>query len=196
MSRAEKTADRILDAALTLMAESGLHRTSIESIAVAAGVSHMTVYRRWPHKEDLITALLERESQRMRESVEHHLDGIDDRFEQFIEGFTVFFWHYYTHPLLTGPNPDDPMLTVKALTSASGPMFESLIDYLAHRLRAQAGPTPLDEDAARAFAELLIRISHSLLLTSIDTRPFVTREEVAAWGRSRLGALVRVRHGQ
>lgn len=48
-------ADRaILDAALTLFAERGFDNVSIDDIAGRAGVSRMTVYRRWTSKAALI----------------------------------------------------------------------------------------------------------------------------------------------
>jgi AcrR family transcriptional regulator len=45
----------ILDAALTLVAEVGYDRTTVDAIATKAGVSKPTLYRRWPHgKPELV----------------------------------------------------------------------------------------------------------------------------------------------
>ena len=49
-----ETADRaILVAALELLAEDGLERMSMDSVAERAGVSKATIYRRWSSKTDL-----------------------------------------------------------------------------------------------------------------------------------------------
>jgi AcrR family transcriptional regulator len=48
-------ADRaIIDAALSLFAESGPEGLCIEQVAARAGVGKATIYRRWPGKEDLL----------------------------------------------------------------------------------------------------------------------------------------------
>jgi AcrR family transcriptional regulator len=52
-------ADRvILDAALRSLVEAGYAGTSIEGVAVRAGVGKTTIYRRWESKEALVTAAL------------------------------------------------------------------------------------------------------------------------------------------
>lgn len=47
------TRDRIRTCALGLFAEQGYDTTTVEQIAEAAGVSHMTVFRYFPTKEDI-----------------------------------------------------------------------------------------------------------------------------------------------
>src|ERR1700739_3614205 len=51
--------DAILRAALDLFIERGIEGASIEQIAKSAGVGKLTVYRRWPTKEELIAAAIE-----------------------------------------------------------------------------------------------------------------------------------------
>jgi AcrR family transcriptional regulator len=45
---------KVLEAALSLMAERGLDRTSMDAIAGRSGVSKATVYNHWPNKEALL----------------------------------------------------------------------------------------------------------------------------------------------
>ncbi|MDX1981966.1 MAG: TetR/AcrR family transcriptional regulator [Bryobacteraceae bacterium] len=56
--RDPETERRILDVALRQLAEEGYSRMSLDHIAVAAGVSKPTIYRRWTGKADLATAAL------------------------------------------------------------------------------------------------------------------------------------------
>jgi AcrR family transcriptional regulator len=51
--------EAILRAALGLFIERGIEGASIEQIAKRAGVGKLTVYRRWPTKEELIAAAIE-----------------------------------------------------------------------------------------------------------------------------------------
>jgi AcrR family transcriptional regulator len=58
--RAERTRQRILDAAAQCFAASGFSRTTVESIAVRAGVSKALVYHHFRAKEAIFEELLER----------------------------------------------------------------------------------------------------------------------------------------
>jgi AcrR family transcriptional regulator len=52
--RSERADRAIIDAALSLYAESGAEALCIEKVAARAGVGKATIYRRWPGKEDLL----------------------------------------------------------------------------------------------------------------------------------------------
>lgn len=59
-SDAQRNLDRLLGAACECFAEHGLH-ASVDEIARRAGVGHGTVFRRFPTKDALLDAVLERE---------------------------------------------------------------------------------------------------------------------------------------
>ena len=52
--RSERAERAIIDAALSVFAESGPEGLCIETVAARAGVGKATIYRRWPGKEDLL----------------------------------------------------------------------------------------------------------------------------------------------
>ena len=52
--RSERADRAIIDAALSVFAESGTEGLCIERVAARAGVGKSTIYRRWPGKEDLL----------------------------------------------------------------------------------------------------------------------------------------------
>jgi AcrR family transcriptional regulator len=52
--RSERAEQAIIDAALSVFAESGPDGLCIEQVAARAGVGKATIYRRWPGKEDLL----------------------------------------------------------------------------------------------------------------------------------------------
>ena len=58
--RGENIADAVLDSALAELATAGVAGFSIDRIARAADVNKTSVYRRWPTREALIAAALER----------------------------------------------------------------------------------------------------------------------------------------
>src|ERR671931_1840485 len=61
---ADDVSARVLDAALVELSEFGIRRASIDAVTRRSGVSRMTVYRRYPGKEALVAAVLQREVQR------------------------------------------------------------------------------------------------------------------------------------
>lgn len=66
--RSEQVVRRVLDAGLVELARSGYSRFRMESVASGAGVNKTTVYRRWPSRAALVTALVERMRLPLRES--------------------------------------------------------------------------------------------------------------------------------
>lgn len=68
-------ADRILDAAASLIVHYGYDKTTVSDIAREAGVSKGAIYLHWESKEDLFEALLAREAIRLLDDVEARIDA-------------------------------------------------------------------------------------------------------------------------
>ena len=75
-SDARRNLERVLDAATEAFAASGPD-VSIDEIARAAGVGHGTVFRRFPTKDDLMYAVIERHVAQMCAIAEEALDAED-----------------------------------------------------------------------------------------------------------------------
>jgi len=58
--------DRILDTAIKLFCEEGIHATGVDRIIEQSGVSRMTLYNRFGSKQGLVRAALEREGETWR----------------------------------------------------------------------------------------------------------------------------------
>jgi AcrR family transcriptional regulator len=80
---ARRNLERVLDAATEAFAASGPD-ASIDEIARRAGVGHGTVFRRFPTKDDLMYAVLERHFAQMRALAQEALAS-DDPGEAFFE---------------------------------------------------------------------------------------------------------------
>ncbi len=61
---------RVLDAALTLIADHGVGGTSLQMIADAVGVTKAAVYHQFKTKEEIVIALTERELGRLDDALE------------------------------------------------------------------------------------------------------------------------------
>ena len=74
---ADRTSQRILDAALQEAAAVGLQRITVEDVVRRAGVSRMTAYRRYPRRDDLVESLVRRETQRFLGAVADAIDSVE-----------------------------------------------------------------------------------------------------------------------
>lgn len=72
-SKREERAGRILDAAAELMLRWGYNKTTIDDIARQAGVAKGTIYLHWKSREDLFTALMQREYIRVAEDIKQRI---------------------------------------------------------------------------------------------------------------------------
>lgn len=83
-------AERILDAALTLVARWGMGKTSLADVAKEAGCSRATVYRAFPGgKQHLVDALGQRELQAYVAAVIDAVDEADDLGDALTRGLVV-----------------------------------------------------------------------------------------------------------
>lgn len=178
---------RVMDAALAALVTFGVRHTSVAAIARRAGVSHMTVYRMWPKKDELINATLDREARAVFDRVDRTVAGIEDVADCLTAGFTEIFWAFYAHPLLKAEFERNPDVVLRALTISAEPTFSRSVTYLAGHIerRTQLGPTE-----ARTIASALVRMTHSLLLTSLATRPFADKKDVRDWVDAELRAIL------
>ena len=97
---ADRTSKRILDAALQEAASVGLQRITVEDVVRRAGVSRMTAYRRYPRRDDLVDALVRRETQRFLAAVADAIDAVEDPHDGVAEAFIAAVTFARKHPML------------------------------------------------------------------------------------------------
>lgn len=97
---ADRTSQRILDAALQEATAVGLQRITVEDVVRRAGVSRMTAYRRYPRRDDLVEALVRRETQRFLGAVADAIDATDDPNEGVAAAFIAAVTFAREHPML------------------------------------------------------------------------------------------------
>jgi AcrR family transcriptional regulator len=66
--RSEQIVHRVLDAAIVELARSGYYGFRVDVVASRAAVNKTTIYRRWPSRVALVTALVDRMRTPLRES--------------------------------------------------------------------------------------------------------------------------------
>ena len=160
----DRMSERILDAALELIAASGLHKLTMDDIAARAGVGRMTVYRRFGERERLIDALAIREVRRLLAELDAAVDTTDPVAEQIADGFATSLRLIREHPLLDRFARHEPETALAALNADGGAIFMLSRAFTAELIREaqrRGEVGPLDPEHA---AELLVRIGVSFVL--------------------------------
>ncbi|RCJ20008.1 TetR family transcriptional regulator [Nostoc sp. ATCC 43529] len=164
----EKT-EMILDGAMQEFLENGYAAARIDKIAVAAGVSKATIYRRFPDKESLFTELMQQLACKK--------EIFNSEQIQSAQGDPASFLRSFANRMLDNVGNDPQALTfLRIIIGESGrfpglarafvkniekPMLESLTQYLASHPELEL---PDAEVAARAFVGTLV---HFVILRDI-----------------------------
>ncbi|QUR67831.1 TetR/AcrR family transcriptional regulator [Mycobacterium spongiae] len=127
---ADRTSQRIIDAALQEAASVGMNRFTVEDVVRRAGVARMTVYRRYPRRDDIVAALALRETQRFLAAVANGIEHAEDPREGVAEAFIAAVTFARAHPMMRRAAHTDEALppAENAKILALGSMF--LANYL------------------------------------------------------------------
>ena len=139
-----------------------MRRSTIDDVATQAGLSRITVYRRFSTKSILIEACLLRECGRFLAELHRAVVDLPTMEERVVEGFVVATLYTRTHPLIGGLLRLETETMLPFLTVRGGPTLTALRGYLAEHLR-RAQNTDHGEDP-EPVAELMVRIAISFLL--------------------------------
>lgn len=174
-------AERILDAAYRRMLAHGLRRTTVDDVAREAGMSRVTVYRRFARRGDLVRGVMLRELRRFLAEFERAVSPLPTLADQVEEGFVVTLRLVRGHPLLSRLLESEPETILPHLTLEAGPYLQVAREYLAAHL---------DFPDAEAVSEMFIRLALSFLLTPDTAIPLGTDQEARVFAQRHLVPLL------
>ncbi|MEU6710363.1 helix-turn-helix domain-containing protein [Nonomuraea sp. NPDC046802] len=151
--------DGVLDAARDCVLAYGVRRTTLTDVARRAGVSRMTIYRRWPDVRTLVADLMTREWIRVVEALD-----MSDPVRAVVAGVRGL----RGHPLWRKIVEADPELLLPYLLDRRGASHEAVLEVLERALG----------DARRARAVLLV--AQSFLLSAPTMLDPMTMDELDA----------------
>src|SRR3954468_16705193 len=88
---------QLLDVALEAFAANGFHRSSMEDIADAAGVTKPVLYQHFGSKRELYLELLDAVGRQLREPIAKAVTGANRPREQVEAGFAAYFQFVANH---------------------------------------------------------------------------------------------------
>ena len=166
--RSEQVVRRVLDAAIVELARSGYHGFRVDVVASRAAVNKTTIYRRWPSRAALVTALVDRMRAPLRESPLPDTGRLEsDLVEAFARRFTFGrktegrAWARLLEerevelPRLRGHTPfitgQEQLLAAQVLVAPSTPLTELLAPWRHHR-DIPAGLCSINSEYASAIS--------------------------------------------
>jgi TetR/AcrR family transcriptional repressor of mexJK operon len=136
--RVEAIESEILDAARALFLEAGFEQSSIEAIALAAGVSKGTLYARYPNKTALLRAIYERDSAAWLAKQRHDLGDLPEEFSERLK--------YYARRIIRNLGSEDVRAFRQLVRRAGAPDIEMV------RVFFEVGYVPSIDELAKEFA--------------------------------------------
>lgn len=157
--------DRVAAAALEEFTDHGIRRTSIEDVARRAGVSRMTVFRRFENKQGLVDVVIAREVRRGMEELDLLWEGAETLEDRLVEGFAFAGRYVRHHPLFEGILRREPEVLLPPLTIDGGPVLGLYRSLIASRLQAEVDAGRAETSDVDGVAEVIARLAISMLLT-------------------------------
>jgi TetR/AcrR family transcriptional regulator, repressor for uid operon len=161
--------DRVAAAALDEFAEHGIRRTSMEDVARRAGVSRMTVFRRFTSKQRLVEVVIAREVHRGMQELDLLWEGAETLEDRLVAGFEFAGRYVSGHPLFDRLLRSEPDVLLPPLTIDGGPVLELYRSLIANRLQAEVNAGRAATSDIDGVAEVIARLAISLLLTRDGT---------------------------
>ncbi|WAL68533.1 TetR family transcriptional regulator [Amycolatopsis cynarae] len=156
---------RVLDAAYEQFCRMGIQRSTMEDVARRAGVSRITVYRRFATKDALVEQVIRREFRRYFDQFLIDIEEAATVADRVVVGFVSSLRAIRRNPLIGGLITVEPDLLVSSMITDNGGMLATVRQFVAGQLRREqrAGhvSSELDTDLV---AEMMVRISASFLV--------------------------------
>lgn len=181
---------RILDGALKQFELFGLKRSTVDDVAKRAGLGRMTVYRRFPRKDDLVEAVVLREARRMAERVNAAAESLPTVEKRAVESFVTMVREVRRNPLLQRLLTTEPETALPYVTVHGAPVIAMGSAFIAEQIRheEEQGASPLIDP--RGLAEILARLAHSILLTPGGGLPLDDDRQTREFARRYLVPLI------
>ncbi|MFF8837477.1 TetR/AcrR family transcriptional regulator [Streptomyces sp. NPDC015130] len=122
--------DPVLDAARDCVLAVGVRRTTLTDIARRAGVSRMTIYRRWPDVRSLVGDLMTREWIAVAAGAMPPTDDDRPERERIVEGLVAGAAAFRSHPLFHKILDVDPELLLPYILDRRGASQDALLGLL------------------------------------------------------------------
>lgn len=180
----DATRTRVLDAAYEQFCRMGVRRSTMEDVARRAGLSRITVYRRFATKDVLVEQVVRREFRRYFDRFLVDIQQAETAADRVVLGFVSSLRAIRGNPLIGGLIDSERDLIVGSMISDGGHTLATVRQFVAGQLRREqrAGNVSGDLDTD-IVAELMVRVSASFLAIPSRLIDLDDEEQLAALAR-------------
>jgi AcrR family transcriptional regulator len=174
MDRIRHSDDKILDAAQTALLDLGLRNTTLAEVARRAGASRMTLYRRYPDIDALLTEVLGRQLIRvvrhnagLRETLDGGRSARDLLVSGTVEVVRAFHGDLLMHKILES----DAEFLLPYLTREFGPLQHYALDLLSVRLEQGHEDGSIRQGSVALQARTVMLTAQSFVISARTAGP-------------------------
>lgn len=156
--------DAVLDAARDCVLAVGVRRTTLTDIARRAGVSRMTLYRRWPDVRRILADLMTRELTAIADTAAEAAGSDGVVRDRLVRALVAGVRAIRSHPLLRKTMEVDSDLLLPYLLQRRGASQNAFLRYLEEAIRAGHGDGSIrtGDPVRQARSVLLVAQSFAL----------------------------------
>lgn len=178
-NRHNRTADdTVLDAAYACVMAVGVRRTTLTDVARRAGVSRMTLYRRWPDVRTLVGDLMTREWIAVATRAAQNAGDAPTARERGVQKVVSGVAAFREHPLFRKIVEVDPELLLPYMFDRRGASQEALLEFIAADLAEGHADGSIRKGHLQRQARSLLLVAQSYAL-SLQTMADDSDEELA-----------------
>lgn len=169
----------ILDAALIEFERHGIRRVALDDVARRAGVSRTTIYRRFANRDELVSAVIERENESLFADIAVALKNAGPQSNYYVEAFTLSIMRFRRHRVLNQMIADDPALAQEMLHQHYGAAVERMVAAL-RVIFPEGFAERIGAPVVNDLADTILRYAAMVLLLP-SMQPVQTEDEVRAF---------------
>lgn len=181
----DEVSTRVLDGAYDQFCRKGIRSSTMEDVARRAGVSRITVYRRFSTKDALVEQLVRREYRRYFDQFVIDIKDATTAADRVVLGFVSSLRTIRGNALISGLMVEEPSSLVPSIIGDGGRVLTATVrQFVAGQLRREqaAGNVSSTVDVD-LVAELMVRMSTSFLITPSDVVDLADDEQLADLAR-------------
>jgi AcrR family transcriptional regulator len=177
----DATTEAILDATRASVLDFGIRRTTLTDVARRAGVSRMTVYRRYPDVDAVLRDLMTREFGHAMAEIAASVDGAHGR-ACLVERVLAIVDAFAGHPLMAKVVEAEPELLLPYVLDRMGETQVAAVALAEHDIAAGQADGSIRAGDPRVLAQTLLLVTQSFVFSGAiapDVPRAALRDELA-----------------